>query len=163
VIKLGTVQVVGALLGVGFLAAAITIALTSLPAPAAGGTCGPGTSSESAIAAFLNPASIGAGAEPPAASGMRSQWLAFINECQSATDTRMGTAGATLFGALLLGLVLPWVVRRRANANRTDQVTFPPPGWYPDSADPRMARWWDGRAWAPTYAPTEHQAAKGAP
>jgi Protein of unknown function (DUF2510) len=153
----GTVRVVCSLLFIGFLAAAATIALTPLPPPAAGGTCGPGTSSESAIAAFLNPASIGAGPEPSATSGARSQWLAFISECQSTTDSRVVTAAATLAGAVLLGLGLPWVVRRLAKASRASHVGLPPPGWYPDPTDPSMARWWDGGAWGPAYAPPEHQ------
>jgi hypothetical protein len=149
---------VGILLGVGLLAAGVTIALASLPAPAAGGTCGPSTSSESAIAAFFNPVSIGAGPEPSAASGGRPQWFSFVNECQTATNTRMAEAGATLVGALLLGLGLPWVVRRRmAKTNGTDHVELSRPGWYPDPADPSVARWWDGRAWGPVYAPPEHQ------
>ncbi|WP_115787523.1 DUF2510 domain-containing protein [Arthrobacter silvisoli] len=29
----------------------------------------------------------------------------------------------------------------------------PPPGWYPDPADPRRSRWWDGVAWTNHYAP----------
>lgn len=30
---------------------------------------------------------------------------------------------------------------------------LPPPGWYPDPADPRGWRWWDGRGWTPYAAP----------
>jgi hypothetical protein len=120
-------------------------------------------SSESAIAAFFNPASIGAGPEPSATSVGRPQWLAFVNECQSATNTRIATAGAIFVGALLLGLGLPWTVRRIARQKQTDQTVLPPPGWYPDSTDPRLARWWDGRAWGPAHAPLEHQGAAPAP
>lgn len=29
----------------------------------------------------------------------------------------------------------------------------PPPGWYPDQADPRYVRWWDGRQWTPQVQP----------
>ncbi len=29
----------------------------------------------------------------------------------------------------------------------------PPPGWYPDQADPRYVRWWDGRQWTPHVQP----------
>ena len=151
----------GILVGVGLLAAGVTIALTSLPAPAAGGTCGPSTSSESAIAAFFNPVSIGAGPEPSAASSGRPQWLAFIRECQSATNTRMVEAGATVAGGLLLGLGLPWVMRRRlAKEIGTDHMEISRPGWYPDPADPSVARWWDGRAWGPVYALHDHQPPK---
>ena len=157
-----TIRVGGALLCVGFLAAAATIALTPLPA-VAGGTCGPGTESESAFAAFLNPASIGAGPEPSTASGGRPQWLAFVHDCQSATNTRIVTAGAIVAGALIVGLGLLWPVRRLARGRRTDQRGLPPPGWYPDSTDPRVARWWDGSAWGPAHAPVEHQAAAPAP
>jgi hypothetical protein len=153
----GAVRVVCSLLLVGFLAAAATIALSPLPPPAVGGTCGPGTSSESAIAAFLNPGSIGAGPEPSAAAGDRPQWLAFISECQSKTDTRVVTAGATLAGAILLGLGLPWVVRRSAKARPVDRAGLPPAGWYPDPTDSSVARWWDGRAWGPAHAPPEQQ------
>ncbi|MFC7403900.1 DUF2510 domain-containing protein [Georgenia alba] len=29
----------------------------------------------------------------------------------------------------------------------------PAPGWYPDNADPRFLRWWDGNAWTPHTQP----------
>lgn len=32
-------------------------------------------------------------------------------------------------------------------------MTQPPPGWYPDQADPRYARWWDGYRWTPYTQP----------
>lgn len=28
------------------------------------------------------------------------------------------------------------------------QTLLPPPGWYPDPADPRAQRWWDGAVWS---------------
>ena len=152
------VRVLGALLFIGFLAAAATIALTPLPSPAAGGTCGPGASSESAIAAFLNPVSIGAGPESSVPPGGRSQWQAFISECQSSTDRRMVKAGAALAGAILLGLVLPWAVRRVVRVNRTAQIRLASPGWYGDPADPNVARWWDGHLWGALHSSAEHQA-----
>jgi len=34
----------------------------------------------------------------------------------------------------------------------TDLAPVPPPGWYPDPADPRSLRWWDGR-WTEFVAP----------
>ncbi len=151
--RAGAVRLVGALLGVGFLAAAVTVALSALPVPAAGGTCGPSTSSESALAAFVNPASIGAGPEPSAASGGRSQWVAFVQECQSSTDTRMAQAGTTFVAGLVLGLGLPWMARRRqVTAAPDDAPGGPPPGWYPDPAGQAAARWWDGRAWGEVQA-----------
>ena len=33
----------------------------------------------------------------------------------------------------------------------------PPPGWYPDQADPRYVRWWDGRQWTPHVQPAQPQ------
>jgi len=152
----GPVRLVGALLGVGFLAAGVTVALSSLPNPAAGGTCGPSqTSSESALAAFVNPGSIGAGPEPPAASGERPQWLAFVDQCQTATDTRMAQAGATLAAGLLLGLGPPWLLRRRRRkAGPADQSGGPAAGWYPDPAGSGGTRWWDGQAWGAAHPAT---------
>src|SRR5271170_6249192 len=97
---------------VALVAAAFAVALASLPIPAVGGTCGPGTGSESALSAFFNPKSIGAGREPSAASGDRPQWRAFVSECQSATDRRMVVSGSVLVGAILVGLGLPWVLGR---------------------------------------------------
>ncbi|GAA1239052.1 hypothetical protein GCM10009676_24570 [Prauserella halophila] len=32
-------------------------------------------------------------------------------------------------------------------------MTQPPPGWYPDQADPRYLRWWDGYRWTPYTQP----------
>ena len=52
------------LLGLFGAAFAVAGLFAALPAPAVGGTCGPGKSSESAIVAFFDPVSIGAGAEP---------------------------------------------------------------------------------------------------
>lgn len=147
----GMVRAVCITLGVLLLAAAATVALVPLPGPAAGGTCGPGTSSESAFLAFFNPGSIGAGPEPTAGSGQRSVWQAFVHECQSAADTRMAVAGSIAVGALFVMFGIPWAVRRFAG---DDAATgLPPPGWYPDPADPSGSRWWDGRAWGPPAAP----------
>lgn len=34
---------------------------------------------------------------------------------------------------------------------------LPPPGWYPDQADQRYVRWWDGRQWTPHVQPAPAQ------
>jgi hypothetical protein len=83
-----------------------------LPPPRAGGTCGPGLGSEAAIAALVNPNSIGAGAEPPATNAAaRAQWSQFVRECQTATDDRALVTIPLLIVSLGLGvagLVLLW-------------------------------------------------------
>jgi hypothetical protein len=81
-----------ALVFLGLFGAAFAISglLVSLPSPAAGGTCGPGKGSESAIVAFFDPGSIGAGAEPPTTSATkRAGWMAFVGECQASADSRV--------------------------------------------------------------------------
>ncbi len=148
---------VGTVLAVLLLAAAATIALVPLPAPAAGGLCGPSSGSESAIAAFFNPLSIGAGPEPSAPSAAHTQWQAFVNECQAATNARIIQSGVIVVGALLAGLGLPWAVRRFVREDNPGQEALPPPGWYPDPANPNVPRWWDERGWGPRYAPPEHE------
>jgi hypothetical protein len=150
---IGVVRVVCIALGVLCLGAAATVALVPLPAPAAGGTCGPGTASEAPIVAFFDPVSIGAGPYPSATSGNRAQWRAFVSECQSATNTRMEVALAILVGSLLLVIGLPWAVRRFAVATGTDDAAPSVPGWYPDRAGTHTARWWDGRDWGPPIGP----------
>jgi hypothetical protein len=151
-------RIVCGVLALMYLGAAATIVLVALPAPAAGGTCGPSSSSESALEAFFNPGSIGAGREPSVSSGQRPQWQAFVNECQSSTTTRVGTAGAILVGALLLGLGVPWVVRRFTRDEALGHGGLPPSGWYPDPTDPASTRWWDGTAWGPHHTPPEPSA-----
>jgi hypothetical protein len=146
------VWVVCLVLGVVLLGLATTVAVVPLPAPAAGGTCGPGASSESAIVAFFDPVSIGAGPEPAPASATRPQWEAFVNECQSASDTRMTVAGAVVLGFLLVVFGIPSTVRRYGGRIPAAPAAAPA-GWYPDPADPRLARWWDGGTWGPLYTP----------
>jgi hypothetical protein len=99
------------LLGLFGVAFAISGLLVALPRPAIGGTCGPGASSETAIAALFDPGSIGAGPEPPATSATdRTDWMAFVGECQASADGRaLGTLlilvlsiAVTLVGAVLL-------------------------------------------------------------
>jgi len=34
-------------------------------------------------------------------------------------------------------------------------MNAPPPGWYPDQADPRSVRWWDGGQWTPHVQPRQ--------
>jgi hypothetical protein len=157
----GAVRLACVLLGVGILAAGVSVALVALPAPAAGGTCGPGASSEAAIIAFVNPGSIGAGPKP-APGPERAQWSSFVRECQSATDGRMAVAGSLAAGALVLGLGGPVALRGPARRRReqrarrvqpAERVLLPPPGWYPDPGDQRQARWWDGGSWGPTHVP----------
>lgn len=36
-------------------------------------------------------------------------------------------------------------------------MTAPQPGWYPDQADPRFVRWWDGRQWTQHRQPAQQQ------
>ncbi len=152
----GAVRVVGTVLAVFFLAGAATIALVPLPAPAAGGTCGPSASSESAILAFFNPLSIGAGPEPPANSAQHSQWVAFVNECQSTTNSRIIQSGVIAMGALLAGLGLPWAVRRFVREDSTNAMGLTPPGKHPDPADPNAPRSWDVWGWGAPDAPPDH-------
>jgi hypothetical protein len=78
------------LLGLFGVAFAISGLLAGLPRPAAGGTCGPGASSESSIVALLDPVSIGAGPEPATTHATdRADWMAFVGECQASADSRV--------------------------------------------------------------------------
>jgi hypothetical protein len=143
----GAIRVVSVCLGVLLLFAAVTVGVAGLPVPSAGATCGPGASSESAVSAFFDPGSIGAGPEPSVASGGRPQWQTFVSFCQSATDTRMAVSGGILAAALIVLFATPWVVRRMAVG--TPGAAQAPVGWYADPSDPRTARWWDGSSWSP--------------
>ena len=107
-------------LGLLGVTVAITAMVMPLPAPAAGGTCGQGRGSESAIAAFFDPGSIGAGAEPTGTAAQEDQWLAFVGECQSSTDGRMLQASGILLLSLVVGVIGLLMLRRRR--------LVPPPG-----------------------------------
>ncbi len=101
---------------VGFFGVAFAISgvLVALPAPAAGGTCGPSTASESAMAALTNPSSIGAGPEPSASNtAAHAQWQEFVNECQSSADQRALATGAILVLSVAVAVVGPLLVLRR--------------------------------------------------
>ncbi len=100
----------------GFFGAAFAVSgvLVPLPAPAAGGTCGPTTASESALAALSDPASIGAGPQPPASNTVaHAQWQAFVSQCQSSADQRALAAGAILVLSVAVAVVGPMLVLRR--------------------------------------------------
>jgi len=110
-----------AVFGVAF---AITGMLVALPKPAAGGTCGPGTGSEAAVQALFDPGSIGAGPEPPASdSAGRTQWQAFVDECQTTTDDRAIAALVILVLSIGIGIAGPTLVAGR----RRRTVSEPPP------------------------------------
>ncbi len=117
------------------VAVALTSLWSELPAPAVGGTCGPGKGSETAIEALVNPGSIGAGAEPAASrAAARAQWKQFVNECQTATNNRALLAFPVLIvsaGIAVVGFVL---LRRRGShpvggtsSSSEDRGWSPPP------------------------------------
>jgi hypothetical protein len=138
-----------AVLAVMALAGGLTVAFLPLATPAAGGTCGPGTSAESAIAAFFDPASIGAGSEPSASNQEEHyQWLAFVSECQSATNSQMLIAIALVALAILLGLTAIFFGRLE-HTSAPDRRAHLGPGWYADPKNPGGWRWWDGSRWGP--------------
>lgn len=101
-------------LGVFGAAFAISGVLVALPPPAAGGTCGPGSSSETPIVAFFDPVTIGAGPEPAVTNlASREDWQAFVDDCQTSTDNRVIAAGVILVVSVLVAIVGPPLVRRR--------------------------------------------------
>jgi len=123
-----------ALVFVGLFGVAFAIAglLVGLPSPAVGGTCGPGTSSESAIVAFFDPGSIGAGAEPAATNATdRADWMAFVGECQSSADSRvLGTFAILIvaIGIAALGIALARDGSRKAKVIASPRPAAPEPG-----------------------------------
>jgi hypothetical protein len=107
-------------LGLFGAAFAVTGAVVALPPPHVGGTCGPGSSSESSIVAFFDPGSIGAHAEPAAAHATdRADWMAFVGECQASADGRVLASFAILVlsvAVALAGLAWAWRAGRRSGA-----------------------------------------------
>jgi len=107
-------------LGLFGAAFALTGALVALPSPQVGGTCGPGSSSESSIVAFFDPGSIGAHAEPSSSHATdRAEWMAFVGECQASADGRILAAFAILILSLAVasvGLAWAWRAGRRTDA-----------------------------------------------
>jgi hypothetical protein len=113
------------------VAVALTALWSELPAPAAGGTCGPGRGSETAIEALVDPGSIGAGTEPPATrAAARAQWNQFVDECQSATNNRALLAIPVLVvsaGIAVVGFVLLRRRGRRSASGASTQDRWSPP------------------------------------
>ena len=112
-----TVGWVFVLLGLFGAAFAVAGLFATLPAPAVGGTCGPGKSSESAIVAFFDPVSIGAGAEPAAATTTttalaRADWMAFVGECQASADGRVLSTFFLLVLSVVVVVVGLWMTVR---------------------------------------------------
>lgn len=107
---------------VGLFGAAFAIAglFAALPAPAVGGTCGPGKLSESAVVAFFDPVSIGAGSEPAATTTAnalrRADWMAFVGECQASADSRVLSTFAILVLSLVVALLGIWLAVRATRA-----------------------------------------------
>jgi hypothetical protein len=107
-------------LGLFGAAFAITGVLVALPKPAVPGTCGPGRSSESAIVAFFDPGSIGAGAEPATTHATdRADWMAFVGECQASTDSRVLATFAILVLSVGVALTGTALVRRASHGRGT--------------------------------------------
>jgi hypothetical protein len=121
------------LLAIGALGIALALWVMPLPPPAIGGACGPGNSAEPAVAAFFDPITIGAGSPPPSGTTEHYEWLAFIGECQSATDARMMFGLIFLLAAVVLALSSVLLGRPRPSSSRErgegswPPVSGPPP------------------------------------
>lgn len=117
------------LIGVFGAAFAVTGVIVALPAPAAGGTCGPGRGSEAPIVALFDPHSIGAGPEPAVTNtAAREDWLAFVGECQASTDDRAIAASIILLLSVGIAVVGPLLVLRRRRQPADSPVPWIPMG-----------------------------------
>jgi len=128
-----------ALVGILGGAIAITAVVVALPQPVVGGTCGPGQASEAPIVAVFNPASIGAGAEPPLSNATaRVQWLAFVGECQSSADGRalIGLAVLVLSVAVAIGGPALLLRNGRFEDGSGEPGSGGAPGAWPDDDSP---------------------------
>jgi hypothetical protein len=115
-----------ALFGVAF---ALSGLLTGLPRPAVGGSCGPGTSSESSIVALFDPVTIGAGQEPPASrTADRAEWMAFVGECQASADSRVLVTFVILMASVVAAVAGSMLVLR---ASRPRLLPPGPVQWIP--------------------------------
>jgi hypothetical protein len=107
------IRLVFAAIGLFGVVFAISGILFVLPAPAAGGTCGPGRASEAPIIAVVDPGSIGAGREPAATNASsHNQWLAFVGECQSSADGRLLAAIGIIVLSVGFALLGPKLILR---------------------------------------------------
>jgi hypothetical protein len=123
-------------LGLFGLAFAVTGLLTGLPRPAVGGTCGPGRGSEAAIVAFFDPVTIGAGQQPPTSdTAAHAQWQAFVQECQSAADDRIGATLAIL--VFSVGLIVAGGLMGRRSGRKKEAAPVPSSSMWAPPAPPR--------------------------
>ncbi len=123
------IRLVFLVIGVFGAAFAVSGVLIALPAPAAGGTCGPGQASEAPIVALFDPHSIGAGPEPATTNtAAREDWVAFVNECQASTDDRSIAAAIILLLSIGIAAVGPMLVLRRRRKPADSIVPWVPTG-----------------------------------
>jgi hypothetical protein len=123
------IRLVFLVIGVFGAAFAVSGVLIALPAPAAGGTCGPGQASEAPIVALFDPHSIGAGPEPATTNtAARDDWVAFVSECQASTDDRSIAAAIILLLSIGIAVVGPMLVLRRRRKPADSIVPWVPTG-----------------------------------
>lgn len=85
----------------------VGVALSLVPVPAQGaGTCGPGTTSESAIGLMFDPAS--ADGNPVDPTPVQQVW---IDYCHSLASTQVTISAVVAGASILLGLVGAWLFR----------------------------------------------------
>ncbi len=78
---------------------------------------------------------------------------------QMVSDQTHSAILALVVGSLVTtGYVVAWSVHRRRRSRSQDQhpdaaPLLAPPGWYPDPADARAWRYWDGARWTSTPQP----------